>query len=82
MLIAGRLWTGGSVGRGRLKFAGIGSVVAGWPDACDRVVARAFGLGDLGRDHRMPDRAMVMWPRAVAGLWGWFFRIISAVSVG
>ena len=46
MLIAGRLWTGGSVGRGRLKFAGIGSVVAGWPDACDRVVARAFGLGD------------------------------------
>jgi hypothetical protein len=28
----------------------------------------------------MPDRAMVMWPRAVAGLWGWFFQIISGVA--
>ena len=30
----------------------------------------------------MPERAMEMCPSAVAGLCGWFFRIIAAVRLG
>jgi hypothetical protein len=68
-------------GAGRLEAGGRG-VRAGRPAELDRVVAKALGSGCLGWENRMPDRAIVMCPRAVAGLCGWFSRIISAVREG
>jgi hypothetical protein len=71
---AGRLEAGrpeaGRPEAGRLdvRFRLSGSNEAGRPAGWDRVVAKAVEADFLGRDDRMPDRAMVMWPRAVAGL--------------
>ncbi len=59
---AGRLEAGRPDARLRLS----GSDVAGRPAAWDRVVAKALESEFLGCDDRMPDRAMMMWPRAVA----------------
>ncbi len=86
---AGRLEAGGPGGdaggpsaRCRLRIVGDGGVGLGRTEFWDRVVAKALGSDVLGCNDRMPERAMVMCARAVAGLCGWFFRIISAVRVG
>jgi hypothetical protein len=50
-------------GAGRLEAGGRG-VGAGRPAELDRVVAKALGSGCLGWEDRMPDRAIVMCPRA------------------
>ncbi len=75
---------GGPRDRCRLRVVGDGVtfVGSGRTEDWDRVVAKALGLDVIGCDDRMPERAMVMCPRVVAGLCGWFFRIISAVRVG
>ena len=86
---AGRLEAGGPGGeagglsaRCRLRVVWDGSVGSGRTEYWERVMVEALGLDVLGCDDRMPERAIVMWPRAVAGLCGWFLRIISAVRVG
>ncbi len=72
--VAGRLEAGRpeagrpEAGRPDVRFRLSESDVAGRPAAWDRVVAKALEADFLGCDDRMPDRAMVMWPRAVAGL--------------
>ncbi len=71
---------GGPSARCRLRVVWDGGVGSGRTD-WDRVVAKALGSDVLGCDDRMPERAMVMCSRAVAGLCGWFLRIISAVRV-
>ncbi len=73
---------GGPRDRCRLRVVWDGGVGSGRTEDWDRVVAKALGSDVLGCDDRMLERAMVMCPRAVAGLCGWFFRIISAVRVG
>jgi hypothetical protein len=79
---ARRLEAGGPSVRCYLRVVWDGSVGLGLTDLWDRVVAEALGADVLGCDDRMPDRAMEMCPRAVAGLCGFFFRIITAVRVG
>jgi hypothetical protein len=73
---------GGPCDRCRLRIVGDGGVGSGRTEDWDRVAAKALGLDALGWDDRMPERAMEMCPRAVAGLCGWFFRIIAAVRLG
>ncbi len=68
--------------RCRLRIVWDGGVGVGRTEFWDRVVAKALGSNVLGCDDRMPEWAMVRCPRAVAGLCGWFFRILSAVRVG
>ncbi len=79
---AGRLEACEPSARCRLRVVWDGGVGLGLTEFWDRVVAEALGLDVLGCDDRMPERAMEMCPRAVAGLCGWFLRIISAVRVG
>jgi hypothetical protein len=73
------IWSGGDDSRratgagGRLE---LDRVVAN--TSCFSVLlSEVFGLVDL-----MPDLDAVMWPSAVAGLWGWFWLRIFAVRAG
>jgi hypothetical protein len=86
---SGRLEAGGPgseadglCARCRLRVVWDGGVGSGRTEDWDRVVVKAFGSDVLSCDDRMLERAIVMFPRAVAGLCGWFFRIISAVRIG
>jgi hypothetical protein len=67
---AGRLEAGGPGARCRLRVVWDGSVGLVLTDFWERVVAEALGADVLSCDDRMPDRAMEMCPRVVAGLCG------------
>ena len=75
---AGRLEAGGPgateagrpSARCRMRVGWDGGVGFGRTEELDRVVAETLGSDVLGCDERMPERAMVMCPRAVAGLCG------------